>query len=142
MAHVAVQPSASAPLDVERSQTIHRYFDAIAGGATEELEAILMPETVTRWPQTGERITSASSCIRVHTNYPGGPPSHEIVRISGGGDVWTAELVADYGEDRWHIVSLIRFRGQRISEVTDYFGPTLPAPEWRRGLVDPVVGRT
>jgi hypothetical protein len=136
MSELGAQSSPQAALNLERTRTIRRFFDALGRGATEVLEEILMPGAVTHWPQTGERITGATSCIRVHASYPGWPPHHEIVRISGGGDAWTAELVADYGAEGWHIVSLIEFDGARIGRLTDYFGPTLPAPEWRRELVD------
>ena len=57
-------------------------------------------------------------------------------RISGGGDTWVAELAAEYGDERWHTVSIIEFDGPRISRMTDYFGPTYPAPEWRHALVE------
>ena len=76
------------------------------------------------------------SCVRVYQDYPGGPPPFRIERISGAGDVWVAELVADYGAERWYTVSIIEFDGSRIARMTDYFGPTLPAPDWRRGIVE------
>jgi len=59
-----------------------------------------------------------------------------VERISGGGDTWVAELAAEYGDERWHTVSIIEFDGPRISRMTDYFGPTYPAPEWRHALVE------
>jgi hypothetical protein len=42
---------------------------------------------------------------------------------------------ADYGDERWYIVSVIEFDGPRIARMTDYFGPKFPAPEWRREWV-------
>jgi hypothetical protein len=50
--------------------------------------------------------------------------------------VWVAELVADCGDDGWHAVSVIEFEGPRIARMTDYFGPSFPAPESRQGLVE------
>jgi hypothetical protein len=46
-----------------------------------------------------------------------------------------AELVADYGAERWYAVSVIEFDGPRIARMTDYFGPSFAAPEWRRELI-------
>jgi hypothetical protein len=74
--------------------------------------------------------------VLVHTNYPGGPPQHSVQRVTGGGDAWVAELTADYGDERWFIVSVIEFEGDRISRLTDYFGPTFPAPAWRGQWVE------
>jgi hypothetical protein len=59
-----------------------------------------------------------------------------VLRISGDGDVWVAELVADYHSERWHAVSIIEFDGPRIARMTDYFGPTFPAPDWRKDWVE------
>jgi SnoaL-like domain len=128
----------------QRKETIRRFFDAIRTGDRAVLEEVLTSDAITRWPQSGERMTDAMSCIRVYENYPGGPPSYVVQRISGGGDVWVAELVADYSDGRWYTVSVIEFDGARIARMTDYFGPSFPAPEWRAAWVerdDRVVAR-
>jgi hypothetical protein len=122
--------------DTHRHETISRFFAAIQAGDYAVLEEVLTPDAITRWPQSGERITGAMSCIRVYENYPGGPPTYTVDRISGDGQVWVAELVADYGDDRWYTISVIEFDGARIARMTDYFGPSLPAPEWRAAWVE------
>jgi len=123
-------------LAIERRMAIERYFDAIQRGDRVELTALLTADAVTRWPQSGERITGAMSCIRVHESYPGGPPAYRVNHITGSGDVWTAELVSQYGDERWFGVSILEFRGTRIARMTDYFGQAFPAPAWRRDLVE------
>jgi hypothetical protein len=138
MLYIAAVPSESAAsIATSREQTVRRFFDAIRTGDAATLEEVLTPEAVTRWPQSGEQITGATGCIQVYANYPGGPPVYRIERVIGAGDVWVAELVADYGTERWYIASVIEFDGTRIARLTDWFGPQLPAPEWRRALVDP-----
>jgi hypothetical protein len=119
--YLAVQPGSEPDHTAQRRATITRYFAAIQNGDYSSLLELLTPDAITRWPQSSERITGALSCVRVHENYPGGPPSYRVARISGGGNVWVAELVADYGDDRWHVVSVIEFDGPRISGMTDYF---------------------
>ena len=124
-------------LDPQRRATIARFFEAIRAGDYAVLQEVLTPDAVTRWPQSAERMTSAMSCVRVYENYPGGPPSYAVDRISGGGsDVWVAELVSDYGDERWYTVSVIEFDGAQIARMTDYFGPSFPAPEWRAEWVE------
>ena len=120
----------------QRSGTINRFFAAIQDGDYPVLLDVLTPDAITRWPQSGERITGAMACLRVYENYPGGPPRYRVQRISGGGDVWVAEVVADYGDERWHMASIIEFEGSRIARMTDYFGPSLPAPAWRKEWVE------
>jgi hypothetical protein len=136
MIYVAVQPGSDPDEDAQRRATIGRYFAAIQEGDYSSLLDLLTADAITRWPQSSERITGALSCVRVHENYPGGPPSYRVERITGEGNTWVAELAADYGEDRWHIVSVIEFDGPRIARMTDYFGPSFPAPEWRREFVE------
>ena len=122
--------------DTDQAQTIRRFFDAIAAADSATLLEILTPDAVTRWPQSGERMTGAMSCVRVHENYPGGPPSFDFVRISGAGDTWIAEMVMKYGDEPWYGVSIVEFDGPRIARMTDYFGPAFPAPAWRAQWVE------
>lgn len=131
-------PKRATDLRPSRARTVERFVAAIQAGDSATLLDVLTPDAITRWPQSGERITGAMACIRVYADYPGGPPANRIERIVGAGNVWVAEMVADYGTERWWVTSICEFRGARIARMTDYFGPALPAPEWRRALVDPV----
>jgi hypothetical protein len=117
--------------------TVERFFEAIQAGDYATLEAVLTPDAVTRWPQSGEQVTGAMSCIRIYKDYPGGPPAYQVRSVTGDGDVWVAELVVDYGTDRWFVASVSEFEGSRIARMTDYFAQAFPAPEWRKELVDP-----
>ena len=119
------------------ARTVERFFAAIQAGDAATLLEVLTPDAITRWPQSGEQITGAMACIRVYENYPGGPPAATMNRLHSEGELVVAELTADYGADRWWIVSVCEFQGPQIARMTDYFGPTLPAPEWRRPFVDP-----
>jgi SnoaL-like protein len=123
-------------LDHLRRDTIRRFFAAIEEGDYAVLQEVLTPDAITRWPQSGERITGAMSCVHVYENYPGEPPAYAVHRISGGGATWVAELVADYSDERWYTVSVIEFEGAQIARMTDYFGPSFPAPEWRAAWVE------
>ena len=136
MIYVADQPEPESEFGALRSEVISRFFAAIQAGDYAVLHEVLTRDAITRWPQSGERITGAMACVRVYENYPGGPPTYSVRRISGDGAVWVAELTADYGGEHWHAVSVIEFEGPRIARMTDYFGPSFPAPEWREGMVE------
>ena len=123
-------------LSSQRRAVITRFFSAIQRGDHDELIKLLAADAVTRWPQSGERITGAMSCVRVYENYPGGPPQYRVNRIVGDGDVWAAELVSEYDGERWYALSVVEFQGLRIARMTDYFGQAFPAPEWRREMVE------
>ena len=45
-------------------------------------------------------------------------------------------MTLKYGEERWYGVSIVEFDGPQIARMTDFFGPSLPAPEWRAAWVD------
>ena len=136
MVNDSAQPASGTDLGLVRRETVRRFFAAIQAGDYPVLLEVLTPGAITRWPQSSERMTGAMSCIRVYQNYPGGPPAYEVQRISGEGDMWVAELVADYGDQRWYTVSIVEFEGPQIARMTDYFGPTFPAPEWRQTWVE------
>ena len=128
--------TADTSADTNHAQTITRFRDAIAAGDSATLLEILTPDAVTHWPQSGERITGAMSCVRIYENYPGGPPRFRIVRVSGAGDICVTEMVMTYGDEPWYGVSIVEFDGPRIARMTDYFGTAFPAPAWRAQWVE------
>ncbi len=136
MTTTATQPTSPAETGSDKPDRIARFFAAIQDGDQRTLEELLTADAVMRWPQSGERLNGPIACIRVYQNYPGGPPKYEMERISGQGQLWVAEMVGQYGDDRWYAVSIIEFEGDRIARTTDYFGPTFPAPEWRQEWVE------
>jgi len=119
-----------------RTEAIEAYFAAIKAGDHAALDEVLAPDAVTLWPQSNERIVGAASCMRVYENYPGGPPKVRLQRVRGEDATWVAESTADYGDERWHIISVFEFDDARIASITDIFGPSLPAPDWRRQWVE------
>jgi ketosteroid isomerase-like protein len=73
-------------LDPQRRETISRFFAAIQAGDYAALQEALTPDAITRWPQSGERMTGAMSCVRVYENYPRGTTA-----IRRPSDLWAAE---------------------------------------------------
>ena len=59
--------------------------------------------------------------------------------MSGEGDHWVVQGTSRYpdGTD-YHIVAILELRDGKIFRETDYFGPSFPAPEWRRQWVERV----
>jgi hypothetical protein len=115
-------------LDHQRRETIRRFFAAIEAGDHAVLQELLTPDAITRWPQSGERITGAMSCVHVYENYPGEPPAYAVHRISGGGATWVAELVADYSDGRWYTRQRYRVRGSADRADDRLLRTELPGP--------------
>ena len=113
MSHMAAQPASKPEQDRARAEAIERYFAAIRSGDYGALRKVLTPDAVTRWPQSGERIVGAASCVKVYENYPDGSPTVHLQRVTGEGATWVAESTADYSDGRWHVVSVFEFDGAR-----------------------------
>src|SRR5687767_12307880 len=65
MFYLAIVPVPGVAASPDRKRAIERFFDAIQRGDALVLGDVLTPDAITRWPQSGERITGAQACIRV-----------------------------------------------------------------------------
>lgn len=121
-------------------ELIRQHYEGLLAGDEAAYTAIVHDDLVQDWPQSGERVRGRTACLTIARNYPGGPPQITLGRISGTGDLWVVEGSSRYpdGTD-YHVVSILELRDGKIARQTDYFGPTFPAPEWRRQWVEPLV---
>lgn len=113
-------------------RTMAAMFAGDAVGATEAMA----DDAVVEWPQSGERIVGKQACTTIYKNYPGGSPSYELRRISGGGDLFVVEAIGRYGADTTYMTSIIEFRKGKIAKQTDYFASPFEAPPWRSQWVE------
>ena len=90
---------------------------------------------VMEMPQSGERIRGRESMRSMQENYPG-PPSIELRRIVGSGDVWAVEMRSDYDGRIYHVVMIVEFRDGKIVRETRYYADPFDAPEWRAEWVE------
>ena len=64
-------------------------------------------------------------------------PSFTLLKITGSGDDYTTESVANYPDGSvWHAVDIFRFREGKILRQVAYFAATLEPAEWRAQWVD------
>lgn len=73
MTHEMAPATMDAEATLEPADTISRFFEALETGDYPVLLEVLTPDAITRWPQSGERITGAMACLRVYEKSPGGP---------------------------------------------------------------------
>ena len=123
-------------------ELIQRHFRDLVAGDTEAITALVHEDFVQEWPQSGERVRGKAACFNIVRNYPGGPPRIELGAITGEGDHWVVEATSRYpdGTD-YHMVAILELRDGMLAREVDYFGPTYPAPEWRRQWVEPIADR-
>lgn len=96
------------------------------------VEALLDPDLVVEWPQSGERFDRAGY-LRVNRDYPG--DWHITVRevlARGPRVVSEVEIALDGRLDR--AVSWFDVRGGRISAAREFWPDPMPIPPWRAGL--------
>src|SRR5260221_6249530 len=111
--------------------TVQRSIDAMFRGDFDALRQDLAEDAVVDWPQSGERMVGRDACLMVYRNYPGGPPTYELRRITGGPDVFNVEAVGDYGGQKTYLTSIVEFRNGKIVRQTDYWANPFEAPDWR-----------
>lgn len=137
-----------------------RYSNAIAERDYATLEAMIHPDFVLDYPQSGERFRGFASFKAQLENYPGGLPSAQVddpmIKIVGDDDRWvispgytvlplagperfTSISCVPYPDgSRWWVVSIITLKDERIVHSEAYFAPEFEPPEWRKGMFEVV----
>jgi SnoaL-like domain len=92
------------------------------------------PDCVIDIPQSEERF-DREGMREMQREFPGGPPDMRLERLAGEGDVWVAELVSDYGEERGGTVNvclILELADGMIVRETRYYAEPFDPPEERR----------
>ena len=120
----------------ENRAILERTINAMYGEDYETAASAMADDAVVEWPQSGERIVGRDACLMVYKNYPGGSPTYQLRRISGGGDAFVVEAVADYSGEKSYVTSIVEFRNGKIVRQTDYWSTPFEAPGWRAQWVE------
>jgi hypothetical protein len=102
--------------------------------ADEEYE-LRHPDYIMEMPQSGERIRGRENMRSMQVNYPG-PPTIQLRRVVGSGDVWAVEAASDYDGRIYHAVVIVEFGDGKIVRETRYYADPFEAPEWRAQWVE------
>jgi ketosteroid isomerase-like protein len=140
--------------DKGHREIIESFFQAVNAQDWTRVEKWLDPEYVWEMPQSGELVRGAQNNRQMNESYPGVPkvetrritgspdqwvttPSFTVLKITGSGDDYAAESVANYPDGSvWHAVDFFHFRGGKILRQTAYFAPSLEPAEWRARWVE------
>lgn len=110
---------------------------------------------VVSYPQSGEIFNGIEDLLAMLANYPGGlahaeisnvlgdgekvhvasplPFGMPVVTVTGAGENFVLEGVADYGEGGlFNVVILVAIRGGRITDESWYFAEQFDPPSWRK----------
>jgi SnoaL-like domain len=143
---------------VDTQRICERYVDAMRERDLDSQYALMHPDVVATYPQSGEVFRGRDNYIEMLRNYPQGLPEGQVVSIKGeshtsvqysplpmttptitvyGGDDYVLEGVATYADGSvYNLVVLLHFQGGLVKEETSYFAAPFDAPAWRSPYTD------
>ena len=117
-------------------QDVRRIFSRLFEHMSpDEVYELRDADYVMEMPQSGERIRGRETMRSMQENFPG-PPSIELRRVVGSGDVWSVEMRSDCDGRIYDVVMIVAFRDGKIVRETRYYADPFDAPEWRADWVE------
>ena len=121
--------------------------------------AVLHPDFVEEYPQSGERVRGRENLRAIVENYPGDlrnsaaeavpleavggdrrwaiAPNYTVIDVTSVDDVSVHTFRTSYPDgSTWYIVGFVRLRDGLIWRRKTYFAPLYDPPEWRRQWVE------
>ena len=92
-------------------------------------------DAVLEYPQSGERTRGRSNIQNQRASQPN-KKRFSIRRIIGDGDLWVTEYILTYDGKPSYTVSIMEFRGDKITRETQYFADPFVAPASRAQWVE------
>jgi hypothetical protein len=136
-------------------EVVRRYLAALVAQDADTIGRWRDPDWTAAWPQSGERVRGHANDRAIIENWPGGPPTAEVVRlvgsedrwvitaaftfhrVVGGGDSWWTDATISYPDgSTWFAAVLLELRNGKVHGETWYFAPPLDPPAWRAEWVE------
>ncbi len=113
---------------------INAFWHAVLSQDREALRCYFCDNAVIRWHCTNECFTAAEY-IRANCDYPGDwDGTLERVEEAGNTVVLAGHVLSADKRTSCHVVSFIRLRDGKISEMDEYWADDGDAPDWRRKM--------
>ena len=113
---------------------IEKYWQAFDNYDFDKVSSLMLPKAIVYWPNTREIFKSRNKFILTQKNYPG-RWRITIEKIISTNDNIIVSVVKVWSEENtqsFYVTSFFRFDGEDfISEITEYWGDVIEAPEWR-----------
>jgi hypothetical protein len=101
--------------------------------------AVLAPEFVLEWPQSGERIRGAERFALMNEEYVAhGPWRFTIRRIVGDASEAASDVEITDGVQHARAISFFSVEGGKIARLVEYWPEPYPAPQNRAHIVEPM----
>ena len=92
-------------------------------------------DAVLDYPQSGERTRGRRNIQGQRASQPS-KKRFTVRRIVGCGDLWVTELIVTYDGKPSCTVSVMEFKGDKVTRETQYFADPFLAPAWRAQWVE------
>ncbi len=87
------------------------------------------------YPQSGERTRGRANIQGQRASQPN-QKRFTVRRIIGSGDLWVTEFILTYDGKPSYTVSIMEFKGDKVSRETQYFADPFAAPAFRAQWVE------
>ena len=152
-------PTVSLRFRVTGREFLGRFYEAMSARDFDGLTALLHPDFVEDYPQSGERIRGAANLRSIIENYPGGlgeavetprfhghdedwllTPAFTVVRVTESGDTGTGLVKVRYPDgSEWWMVTLFELKDDLLYRQTILFAAPFDPPEWRSRWVERIA---
>lgn len=114
----------------QHERTLDRFYSLLTSGSSPS--DLLIENATAQFPQTSDVVVGRSDLVDLYTS---SSIRHALVHqrwVLGGSALVELRAVEPDGTT----LHLVHFEGDLISRISDYWAPTLAAPDWRARLVE------
>jgi hypothetical protein len=121
--------------DQEIRAALDRHWTASNASDFEAEHEIYLEDAVLEYPQSGERIRGRRNIQKTRSMQPS-EKRFTVRRVSGSGGLWITEYILSYDGRPSYTVSIMEFRGNKVTRETQYFADPFEASSWRAQWVE------
>jgi hypothetical protein len=121
--------------DQEIREALNQHWAASNSNDFATEHAIYYEDAYLDYPQSRERIRGRNN-IQITRSLQPNKKRFMVHRIIGSGDLWITELVMTYDDKPFYTVSIMEFRGVKVTHETQYFADPFEAADWRKKWVE------
>ena len=115
-----------------------RFVELASEGPQVATRALFHDDAVVDRPQSGRRATGVERIANAFDTQRVVLPG-QIRRLVTSGDILLAESSLAHGDERWFLVTIAEFDGEKVARATEYLAKTYPGPDWRTPWVERLV---
>ncbi len=119
------------------ADVVQEFWRILATNDFYAVGALLAPDFVLEWPQSGERIRGAENFARVNAEYPAhGAWVFTVHRIVGGEGAAVSDVSVSDGVQHARALSFFTVEDGRIRRVVEFWPEPFAPAAWRAHLVE------